>query len=114
MRNIFVTARTCFGEDLAEHKKAKEKDTEENKDAEQQTKNDGEKPEEKETYCLQNCQFDGRDIEGHEMINCDLCDEWYHISCVDLKVDEEALYNRFQIIQDKVQKSHLKPEVVEE
>ena len=37
-------------------------------DAEGQTNNDGEKPDEKENYCLQDCQFDGRNIEDHEMI----------------------------------------------
>ena len=82
------TDRAEAEELIAEHKKAKEKDREENKDAEEQTDNSGEKPEEKENYCLQYCQFDGCDIEGHEMINCDLCNMWYHISCVDLKVDE--------------------------
>ena len=82
------TDRAEAEEFIAEHMKTKEKDTEENTNAEEQTNNDGEKPEEKENYCLQNCQFDGRDIEGHEMRNCDLCDEWYHISCADLKVDE--------------------------
>ena len=73
---------------MAEQKNAKEKDKQENKDAEKQTNHDGEKHEEKENYCLQDCEFNGRDIEGHEMINCDLCNVWYHISCVDLKVDE--------------------------
>ena len=73
---------------IAEHKKAKRKDKEKNKNAEEQTNDDGEKPEGKENYCLQDCQFDGCETDGHEMINCDLCNIWYHISYFDLKVDE--------------------------
>ena len=79
------TDRAEAEEFMAEQKKAKEKDKEENKDAEKQTNNDGEKPEE---LSLEDCQFDGRDIEGHEKINCDLCNVWYPIFCVDLKVNQ--------------------------
>ena len=56
------TNRAEAEEFIAEHKKAKEKDKEENKDAEEQTTSNGEKPEEKENYCLQYFQFDGCDI----------------------------------------------------
>ena len=35
-------------------------------------------------FCLPDCHFDGGDESSEQMINCDICDGWCHLTCVDL------------------------------
>ena len=49
---------------------------------------------ETEKFSLPDCCFDGGDESSEEMINCDICGGWCHLTCVDLtpeKAKELAL-----------------------
>ena len=39
---------------------------------------------ETEKFCLPDCRFDGGYESSEEMINCDICGGWCHLTCVDI------------------------------
>ena len=41
-------------------------------------------------YCTPICKYDGGDEDRDKMINCDICEGWYHLSCMELN-EKEAL-----------------------
>ena len=45
---------------------------------------------------LHTCKYDGGDGEADKMINCDICEGWYHLSCVELN-EKEALEMSFWV-----------------
>ena len=56
-------------------------------------------------YCTPTCKYDGGDEEGDKMINCDICEGWYHLSCVELN-EKEALELSFWVCKS-CKDSHL-------
>ena len=56
-------------------------------------------------YFTPTCKYDGEDEEGDKMINCDICEGWYHLSCVALN-EKEALEFSFWVCKS-YKDSHL-------
>ena len=35
-------------------------------------------------YCLENCKYENGDESYDTMLTCDICDGWYHLTCINL------------------------------
>ena len=35
-------------------------------------------------YCLENCKYENGDESYGKMLTCDICDSWYHLTCINL------------------------------
>ena len=55
--------------------------------------------------CTSTCKCDEGDEEADEMINCDICEGWYHLPCVELD-EKEALELSFWVCRS-CKDSHL-------
>ena len=35
-------------------------------------------------YCSHNCKYENGDESHDTMLTCDMCDRWYHLTCIDI------------------------------